>query len=181
MTGVVSGQRDQRIVPYDPSWPQRAQDLIARLRCALDNAAHRFEHIGSTSVPGLAARPIPDIQISVHDIHDDAAFGPALERLGYAHFRFPELDVDDYFVFVPADGSNTEHIQVCESGSHQELRHLAVRDYLCAHASERDAYEDVKRRAAEQAQGERGVYSRSKDAFVHALEQRAIEWQSRNG
>lgn len=132
-------------------------------------------------MPGLAARPIPDIQISVSDVHDYSSFVPVLEGLGYSHFRFPELDVDDYLVFVPADGSNTEHIQVCESGTHQEFRHVAVRDYLRANAPEREAYESVKRRAAAAAKGERSVYSREKDAFVHALERRAIEWESRNG
>lgn len=176
MAGQVSGRGDQRIVPYDLAWPSRAEELIDRLRVALGDVARRIEHIGSTAVPGLAARPIPDVQVSVPDVSDHRSFIPALEQLGYAHFRFPELDVDDYFVFVPADGSNTEHVQVCESGSHQEFRHLAVRDYLCAYPSERAAYEVAKRRAAEQAQGERAVYSRNKDGFVQALEQRALEW-----
>lgn len=126
----VSGKGDHRIVPYDPGWPDGAVTLIANLREALGDAVLRVEHVGSTAVPTLAARPIHDIQVSVRDIHDPDSFRPQLEAIGSSHFVFPELDVDDYYVFVPADGSNTEHVQVCEVGSHQERRHIAVRDYL---------------------------------------------------
>lgn len=174
MSEFVSGRGDQRIVPYDPSWAEQAGNLSVRLRRALGPAAVRIEHIGSTSVPGLAARPIPDIQVSVRDVCDRSSFVPALESIGYTHFRFPELDIDDYLVFVPANGSNTEHIQVCQVGSHQELRHLAVRDFLRSRPEERDAYARVKREAAIAANGERAVYSKGKDAFVHALEERAL-------
>jgi GrpB-like predicted nucleotidyltransferase (UPF0157 family) len=90
----------------------------------------------------------------------------------------PELDADDYLVFVPADGSNTEHIEVCEHGSLQERRHVVVRDYLRATAEERAAYEQVKRCAAAAAAGERARYSAGKDAFVRALEQRALAWST---
>ena len=172
----TSGLGDHRIIDYDPSWPSRAAVIIDRLRAALGPRAGRIEHIGSTSVPGLGARPIPDVQVSVHDVHDHQAFVPALVRLGYELFRFPELEVDDYLVFVPADGSNTEHVQVCEVGSRQEQRHLAVRDYLRARPDECDAYEQVKRRAATAAEGDRGAYSRGKDAHVQGLEQRALAW-----
>lgn len=125
---------------------------------------------------GLAARPIPDIQISVVDVHDSGSFSPVLETLGYKRFRFPELDIDDYLVFVPADHSNTEHIQVCQADSHQERRHIAVRDFLRASPSERRAYEAVKREAATRAGGDRSTYSRAKDAFVQGLERRALDW-----
>lgn len=178
MSEFVSGRGNQRIVPYDPSWAEQAGNLSARLRKTLGPAAVRIEHIGSTAVPGLAARPIPDIQVSVRDVRDRGSFVPALESIGYTHFRFPELDIDDYLVFVPADGSNTEHIQVCQVGSHQELRHLAVREFLRSHPEESDAYESVKREAAIAANGERAAYSKGKDAFVHALEERALAWHA---
>lgn len=178
MSEFVSGRGDQRIVPYDPSWLVRAENLSARLREALGSAAVRIEHIGSTSVPGLAARPIPDIQVSVRDVRDRDSFVPALESIGYTHFRFPELDIDDYLVFVPADGSNTEHIQICQVGSHQELRHLVVRDFLRSDPEECDAYARAKRKAAVAANGDRSVYSKGKDAFVHALEERALAWHA---
>ena len=173
-----SGRGDHQVVPHDRRWEARAQELTARLRAVLGEAALAIEHIGSTSVPGLASRPIPDIQVSVADIHDRDSFVPQLALAGYRRFRFPELDVDDYLVFVPADGSNTEHIQVCQRHSHQEHRHLAVRDYLRSNARERDAYERAKRSAAAAARGDRAQYSAGKDAFVEALERRALRWAS---
>lgn len=178
LSEFVSGLGDQRIVAHDPSWVEQAGNLSARLQEVLGSTAVRIEHIGSTSVPGLAARPIPDIQVSVRDVGDRGSFVPALESIGYTHFRFPELDIDDYLVFVPADGSNTEHIQICQAGSHQELRHLAVRDFLRSHPEESVGYARVKRKAAIAANGERAVYSKGKDAFVHALEERALKWHA---
>jgi GrpB-like predicted nucleotidyltransferase (UPF0157 family) len=176
MGGQISGSGQHRVVPYDPAWNDRAEELIRILRRVLAGSAAAIEHIGSTSVPGLAARPIPDIQVSVRDINDRAGFYPQLVDAGYEHFRFPELSVDDYYVFVPSDGSNTEHIQVCEAGSRQEQRHLAVRDYLRAHPDERTAYEKVKRAAAESADGVRERYSAAKNDFVQSLEKRAVTW-----
>jgi GrpB-like predicted nucleotidyltransferase (UPF0157 family) len=171
-----SGAGQQCVVPYDEGWPSRAGQLMQRLRALLGDRAVAIEHIGSTAVPGLASRPIPDIQVSVPDIRDEARFRPALEGAGYRRLVVPELDADDYLVFVPADGSNTEHIEVCEHGSFQEHRHVVVRDYLRAIAEERAAYEQVKRCAAEAAAGERARYSAGKDAFVRGLEQRALAW-----
>jgi GrpB-like predicted nucleotidyltransferase (UPF0157 family) len=129
----ISGTGDHQIHPYDPRWPEVAAQVAAKLRRVLTGIAVRIDHIGSTAVADLAARPIPDLQVSVADITDRDRFAVPLVAAGYEHFVFPELLVDDYFVFVPADGSNTEHIQICEAGSHQEQRHLAVRDYLRSH------------------------------------------------
>lgn len=151
------------------------------LRRVLGENALAIEHIGSTSVPGLGSRPIPDIQVAVRDITDTPSFYPRLVSAGYRHFAFPELAVDDYYVFVPSDGSNTEHIAVCEAGSAQERRHIAVRDYLRTHSAERTAYEKVKRDAADAACGRREVYSAAKDGFLQELERRALTWWHGNG
>ena len=172
----TSGSGEHRIVPYDPEWEGDAARVMDVITDALGDALASIEHVGSTSVEGLAARPIPDIQVCVRDVHDRDSFFPQLVAAGYEHFSFPELNVDDYFVFVPADGSNTEHVLVCETGSRQELRHLAVRDYLRTHGDEREAYEAVKRSAAERADGVREVYSAGKNDFIVALEQRALAW-----
>jgi GrpB-like predicted nucleotidyltransferase (UPF0157 family) len=178
MANGWAGVGQQRVVAYDGSWPARATRLSNRLREVLGEAALAIEHIGSTAVPGLAARPIADIQVSVADVRDQAAFRPALEAAGYRRLVVPELDTDDYLVFVPRDGSNTEHVEVCQRGSLQERRHLAVRDYLRASPGERTAYEMTKRRAAVAAGGDRARYSAGKDAFVKALERRALAWQA---
>ena len=176
MSSSISGSGDHQIRPHDPTWPRTAEELIRRVHLILGDTAVRVEHIGSTAVPALAGRPIPDIQVSVVDIQAKERFDRPLRDAGYIHFAFPELAVDDYLVYVPADGSNTEHIEVCEVDSFQERRHLAVRDYLRSHLDEALAYEAVKRQAAEMAGGRRELYSVGKNDFLHGLEQRALLW-----
>src|SRR5437870_707117 len=78
--------------------PERADELIHMLRTVLGDHAVAVEHIGSTSVPGLAGRPIPGIQVAVLDIADRDTFYSQLVRAGYEHFEFPKLAVDDYYV-----------------------------------------------------------------------------------
>jgi len=162
------------IVTYDESWPRRADALGDELRGALGDVA--IEHIGSTSVPGLAGRPIIDVQVSVPDIRDRDSFAPQLARMGYQRLTVPELAGDDYFVFGPTDGSNDVHIHVCGAGSSEEESHLAVREFLRAHEDECRAYEAVKRRSADAADGIRERYVAGKRDFVRAMEARAVRW-----
>ena len=170
------GLGDHKIVPYDERWPALARALIARLQTGLGAVAIRLDHIGSTSVIGLGARPIIDVQVSVHDVLDRQAFEPSLVALGYRHFPFPELPIDDYLLFTPADGSNTEHIAVCTHGSWHELRHLALRDFLRVFPDAAARYEAAKRKSARAAEGIRERYSAGKNDTVQALEREALAW-----
>lgn len=172
----ISGRGHHTIRGYDPGWAERASELIRILRGALANVAVSIEHIGSTAVPGMGARPIIDIQVSVPNVFDRSSFDPQLQSLRYIWFPFPELPDDDYLVYVPADDSNTEHVAVCQAGSLHERRHLALRDYLRADPSAASQYEAVKRQAAEAAQGSREIYSAGKDRTVKELEQQALAW-----
>ncbi|MFY0567948.1 GrpB family protein [Archangium lansingense] len=71
------------VVPYDPAWPDAFEELAARIRAALGDVALSLEHVGSTSVPGLPAKPIIDIDLTVPDSRDEAAYRPALEAAGF--------------------------------------------------------------------------------------------------
>ena len=177
----VSGSGDHQVVDYDPAWATRADELIARLHEALGEVAVRIDHVGSTAVPGLASRPILDIQISVADIRDTAAFIPKLEVAGYRLWFFGELKDDDYFVFSPADGSNTEHVNVCGAGGAQEERHLALVEFLRDNERERVNYEGVKRRSADTANGKREQYAANKGNYTTNLEVRALRWYRNEG
>src|SRR6476620_2313423 len=102
---VFIGERDGsivRIVDYDDGWPQRFEEERARITDALGETARRVDHVGSTSVPGLGAKPIVDISVAVDDPDDEAAFAPALVAAGYElrvvepehrMFRTPARDV----------------------------------------------------------------------------------------
>jgi GrpB-like predicted nucleotidyltransferase (UPF0157 family) len=164
-----------RIVDHDPDWPRLARKELARVARALGDTAVRLEHVGSTSVPGLGAKPIIDLQVSVVDIERmDDYVGP-LEELGYLFA--PDPAFADYHYFArPHVRPRTHHLHVCEHGSHQELRHLAVRDYLRTHPKEAAAYEALKRELVRRHPQDRLAYVGGKDAFMLDLEARAVAW-----
>jgi GrpB-like predicted nucleotidyltransferase (UPF0157 family) len=137
--------------------------------------AVRLEHVGSTAVPGLAAKPVVDLQLSVPAIvaRDDYV-GP-LERLGYLFA--PDPDWPDYHFFgKPPERPRSIHLHICQAGSAHEFRHLAVRDYLRAHGDERAAYAALKRRLIAAQPGDRLAYIAGKEAYVDDLEVRAVAW-----
>jgi len=164
-----------RIVPYDAGWPARADEELRRLKEGLGSVAVRLEHVGSTAVPGLAAKPILDLQLSVADIERRAAFVEPLERLGYLFVPVPESP-DHHFFARPPERPRSHHLHVCEAGSHHELRHLAVRDFLRAHDPEAAGYADVKQAAAARHPEDRLAYIAAKQEYVEDLEARALAW-----
>jgi GrpB-like predicted nucleotidyltransferase (UPF0157 family) len=166
-----------RIVDHDPAWAGRASDELRRIGDAIGPAAVRLEHVGSTAVPGLAAKPILDLQVSVADISDRAAYVPALERLGYLFAPAPESP-DLHFFGRPHERPRTHHVHVCQANGEHERRHLAVREYLRAHADEAAAYAAVKVAVARRSPGDRLAYMAGKREHVVALERRALAWCS---
>src|SRR4051794_1585516 len=108
-----------RIVPYDPEWPVQADQELRRLEEALGAVAVRLEHIGSTAVPGLAAKPILDLQLSVAVMEPRARYVEPLERLGYMFAPSPEWP-DHHFFAKPPERPRSHHLHVWEAGSHHE-------------------------------------------------------------
>ncbi len=167
---VLIGGREKReivIVDHDPAWASRYEQERARIVAALGERALAVEHIGSTSVPGLAAKPIIDIDLSVADLEDEDAYVPSLEAAGYVlrvrepghrMFRTPELDV---------------HLHVCESGSDWEQRHLVFRDWLRTHPDDRERYEAVKRDLATREWDDMNDYADAKTDVVADIMARA--------
>ncbi|HEY7621899.1 MAG TPA: GrpB family protein [Solirubrobacteraceae bacterium] len=164
-----------RIVDYDDRWPAAAQAELGRIKAALGPLAIRCEHVGSTAVPGLAAKPIIDLQLAVVPIERREAFAAPLERLGYLFV--PDPDSPDYHFFAkPPEHPRSHHLHVCRSGSEHEFRHLAVRDFLRAHDDEAANYGALKRAVAARHADDRVAYVEGKHAFVADLEARAVRW-----
>lgn len=167
---VIIGGREKRdivVVEHDPAWADRYQVERSRIAHALGDRALRIEHIGSTSVPGLAAKPIIDIDLSVADVDDESGYLADLEQAGYvlrvrepAHrmFRTPELDV---------------HLHICTTGSYWERRHLVFRDWLRTHPDDRQRYEDVKRDLAQREWDDMNDYADAKTEVIADIMQRA--------
>jgi len=160
------------IVEYDPSWPERFEVAAGQLREALSGVALRVDHIGSTAVPGLVAKPLIDIQISVGERTAEAAYRVPLVALDYTHTTLPF----PYF-HQPASWPHTHHIHVRVAGSEDEQRTLGFRDWLRGHPVDRTAYAVLKQRLAEGADAETAAgrfrYSEAKTDFVRRIEGKA--------
>jgi len=166
-----------RIVDYDPAWPALAEQELRHSAEALGDVAVRLEHVGSTAVPGLAAKPILDLQLSVDAIEPAERYVEPLERLGYLFVPAPESP-DYHFFAKPPERPRTHHLHVCEAGSEHEFRHVAVRDFLRSHPDEAARYAALKRRVVARHPHDRLAYMDGKDGYVMALERRAVTWAS---
>lgn len=167
-----------QIVPYDPSWPRRFEAEAGRIAEGLGAWAVRIEHVGSTAVAGLAAKPVVDIQVSVPSLHSRELICEPLARLGYVHVPVGDFDLVYPFFQKPSTWPSTHHVHVCEMGSEQEAKHLAFRDYLRGHPREAEAYVELKRRLAALHSGttleSREGYSLGKSEFVASVLARAM-------
>src|SRR5262245_15834276 len=137
------------IIPYDPGWPAAFEAEAARLRAGLGNLALRIDHHGSTAIPGLGAKPIIDIQVSVATLQPLRAYGGKLGAIGYSHVPHPDDSFCPFF-HRPSHGPHTHHVHVVERGGREERRTLAFRDYLRDHPDVAREYEDFKRAVAAQ-------------------------------
>jgi GrpB-like predicted nucleotidyltransferase (UPF0157 family) len=174
MDDVLIGGIEKRgivVVDYDACWPAKFQRHAEILSRALGDKALVIEHVGSTSVPGLAAKPIIDIIILVEDPADEAAYLPALVEAGYVlrvrepdwhqhrMFRTPELDV---------------HVHIYSQGCVEVTRQLAFRDCLRANVEDRLVYEAVKRKLAKEEWPDMNAYARAKTEVVEQITARAL-------
>jgi GrpB-like predicted nucleotidyltransferase (UPF0157 family) len=162
----------QQIVDYDPNWPRDFECEAQRLSRALGMLAARIEHIGSTSVPGLPAKPIIDIQIT---LQDETAVQQC--RLIVLEQGYTEAIAPVHFFHQPAAWPHSHHVHIREDGSFEARRRREFRDWLRTHPRDRDAYGTLKRKLAESADlqrlEERVRYSHAKGAFVREIERRA--------
>ncbi len=162
-----------QLAPYDPEWPARFDAWNQRLSAALTQTARRIDHVGSTAVPGLAAKPVIDIQVSVGDMRDEAAYVPAIESLGV---QLRSRD-DDHRFFRPfADRPRDVHIHVCNAGSTWERRHVLFVAYLRANAAARETYLHAKQSALAHWADDRIAYTEAKDEVILALMAKAEAW-----
>lgn len=161
-----------RIVEYDDDWPARYAELEERVRGALGDAALAIRHIGSTSVPGLAAKDVVDVDVIVADTTDEASYVPALERAGFT-LRIREPWWYEHRCFVQEDPRANIHLWSPDAA--EPARHLIFRDWLRAHPDDRDAYLAAKRAAAGATEEQRvSEYNRRKQDVLREIYRRAF-------
>jgi len=173
--GEAEGRtREYGLVDPDPAWPAAFEGVAAEIRGALGDLAVAVEHVGSTSVPGLAAKPVIDVQVSVRSIVPRAPVVDPLVALGYRHAIDP-IETEHEFLSRGYDPPGPlVHLHLCEAGSGWERRHLAFRDWLRSHPDDARAYEDLKRRLAREHPRDIHTYVDGKTAFIRSIEERAL-------
>lgn len=160
------------LAPYDPHWPQRFEEHAQRIRAALGDTALQLEHVGSTAVPGLSAKPIIDILLVVPDAAGEADYVPPLEQSGYRlHLREPHWY--QHRLFKAPDGAYPTNIHTFSPGCPEIERMLRFRDHLRAHEADRLLYEKTKQTLAAQTWKHVQNYADAKSQVVATILSRA--------
>ena len=168
---------DIRIAQYDPRWPELFRQEADNIRAVLGHRVVRLEHTGSTSVPGLAAKPIIDMLLVVANSADEPAYVPLLEGAGYT-LRIREADWHEHRMFKgPAAEIN---LHVLSSGCPEIDRVLMFRDWLRRNAADRNLYERTKLALAEKEWKDVDSYATAKTAVIQQILARAQNAQASN-
>jgi GrpB-like predicted nucleotidyltransferase (UPF0157 family) len=153
-----------RLVPYCNEWGRLFAGEAARIAARLGSHAIRIEHVGSTAIPGLDAKPILDIVVAVPSLAEAAGVVPALEELGYV--RRPNGDTSSRLFLVRGpEHARTHHLSLTEERSPAWNEHVHFRDYLLRNGEARDEYQALKRRLSESEEGFQCFPSRESSSF----------------
>ena len=167
---VGLGRGSVRLVPYRAEWKGLFEEEAARLRSVLGARVLRLEHVGSTAVEGMEAKPLIDMMAAVESLEEARSFAPALEELGYEHRD--DGGVRGRIFFAKALRSRrTHHLSLTEPTSEHWRRSLLFRDHLRAHPEAAEGYRELKRELARRYPEDRDSYTAGKDSFI----ERAIE------
>jgi GrpB-like predicted nucleotidyltransferase (UPF0157 family) len=158
------------LAPYDPAWPSFFTRLENQIRAALGDGVLLLEHVGSTSVPGLSAKPIIDMVLAVADSSDESSYVKALEEKGFT-LRIREPDWHEHRLLKAPDIQGKLH--VFSDGCKEIERMLIFRDWLRNHAGERALYEETKRQLAARTWKYRQNYADAKSQVVEEILARA--------
>ena len=175
MNDVLIGGIEKReivIVEYDAFCPERFQKHAAIISRALGIKALSIEHVGSTSVPGLAAKPIIDIIVQVQNSGDEPAYLPALLAAGYV-LRVCEPNWHQHRM-VRTPGLDV-HVHIFSAGCSEVSRQIAFRDHLRRNAEDRLLYQSTKRRLAKEDWPNMDTYARAKTEVVEQITARALQ------
>lgn len=157
------------VVPWQPEWPARFEEIHAALLTALEGLICAIEHVGSTSVPGLDAKPIIDIDIVIPDLSVFSQVRDALAALGYRHEGDLGIPSREAFKYDEKPELMAHHLYVCARGAAELRRHLALRNYLRAHPQERERYARVKFAAAARHPTDIDAYIEEKSAIIQEI------------
>ena len=162
------------IQDYNPLWPQMFEMLRSRIAVVLNGVSDSIEHVDSTAVPGLAAKPVIDIDVLLRSASDLPLVIRRLTDLGYEYRGDSGVIGREAFRTKPGDISH--HLYVCPPDSQEYRRHIAFRNHLRAHADDANTYASLKRKLALQFGTDPEGYNQAKNKFVEGVLQRTLKW-----
>ena len=162
------------VVDYQPEWPQQFQAEASLWRAVLGEVLLDIQHIGSTSVPGLAAKPIIDILLAVSDLKTLDSFTTAIEKQGYEVMG--EYGIRGRRYFRKGGNQRSHHVHAFQVGDANLERHLAFRDYLRAHPAVAKAYGNLKKEIIQLRVQDSISYGDAKEPFIQEHEEKALVW-----
>lgn len=188
---ITRKSRPVVVTPYQPQWASEFTQIALRIRCLVDDAAIRIDHIGSTAVPGLSAKDVIDIQITVADLDEAERLTKPLIAMGFrqgTRFEYDEfhgkaetdLELRKLYMREP-EGERRAHIHIREVGRFNQRYALLFRDYLRASEAVREEYELFKQRAAQVFPDSIDGYLFLKEPVFHMLYAAASLWAEHTG
>jgi GrpB-like predicted nucleotidyltransferase (UPF0157 family) len=166
-----------QISSYDPRWPFEFEAERNRIARSLEQIACRIDHNGSTAVPGLDAKSIIDIQVSVQQLQPILRYAEPLAKLGYVYMPHVDDTICPFF-HCPSEWPHRYHVHVVESGGQEERRTLAFRDFLREHRDIAEEYVALKKRLALLTDvadpSSREAYACAKSEFIERVLQNAL-------
>lgn len=157
------------VLPYDEQWKQDFLAIKAELAAALGPLALRIEHVGSTSVPGLSAKPIIDIDVVIKDCSALEDVVPALGKIGYQHEGDLGIAGREAFKYEGKEHLRKHHLYVCPEASPELKRHIAFRDYLRTHPDAVREYSAIKEAGAKKYPDDIDGYIAYKSPFIERI------------
>lgn len=161
------------MVPHDSNWQQEFKNEAQRITDALGENVVTVDHVGSTAIPGIYAKPVLDLLLVARGVEALDEKQSEIEALGYEARGEYGIPGRRFYRRDNSEGDRTHQIHAFEVGSPQIARHLAFRDYMIAHPDAAQAYSDLKRTLAAQHPNDSEAYMDGKDAFIQAIDRRA--------
>lgn len=168
--------RKVEVVPHNPEWQNLFVIEAKAIAEILESNLVEIYHIGSTSIPGIYAKPIIDLLVAVKEIDKVDRHNTAMGNLGYEVMGEFGMSDRRFFRKDNFEGKRTHHVHIFPANSPQILRHLTFRDYLIAHPLLAQKYSDLKRQLAQQYPNDIDSYMDGKDEFIKEIDRQALEW-----
>ena len=169
--------RKVEVVPYNHQWPQMFEDEASKIKTIMNEIMVEIDHIGSTSIPGMSAKPVIDILVEVNSIEKVDSYNQEMMDLGYDPKG--ENGIPNRRYFSKGGDNRTHHVHIFQSGNPEIARHLQFRDYLTAHPEDANLYSELKQSLAKQYPADIEQYILGKDKLVKELDEKAKLWGQR--